>query len=171
MTTGIELFEEEDVMDSVLTVRNRFAVKLSSQSWIARCLCLIVYSCNNEVSNHDVDITTVPLVNGPLSLFIDRDDQVNLELACLSNIDFVPNINIHPVILGFISNLFDMDTSKVQGDQLKHAIFAMHGPKIADTTHLVNLLSSGYVNFLLCSQAAQHDKRQPPPGITKSLCF
>jgi len=87
-----------------------------------------------------------------LSSFIDRDNQVDLELACLSNMSitvvFVPSINIHPVILGFISNLYDMDIRGIQGDKLKHAIFAMHGPMIADMTHLVNLLSSGYVNFL-----------------------
>ena len=33
-------------------------------------------------------------------------------------------------------------------DELKHAIFAFHGPKIADKTHLINVLSSGYVNFI-----------------------
>jgi hypothetical protein len=30
-------------------------------------------------------MTRVPIVYGPLSSFIDRDDQVDLELACLSN--------------------------------------------------------------------------------------
>jgi hypothetical protein len=30
-------------------------------------------------------MTKVPIVYGPLSSFIDRDDQVDLELACLSN--------------------------------------------------------------------------------------
>ena len=33
-------------------------------------------------------------------------------------------------------------------DKLKHAIFAFHGPKIADKTNLINVLSSGYVNFI-----------------------
>ncbi len=33
-------------------------------------------------------------------------------------------------------------------DDLKHAIFAFHGPRIADKTHLINVLSSGYVNFI-----------------------
>ncbi len=33
-------------------------------------------------------------------------------------------------------------------DELKHAIFAFHGPKIADKTNLVNVLLSGYVNVL-----------------------
>ncbi len=33
-------------------------------------------------------------------------------------------------------------------DNLKHAIFAFHGSKIADKTHLVNALSSEYSNFI-----------------------
>ncbi len=33
-------------------------------------------------------------------------------------------------------------------DKLKHAIFAFHAPKIADKTYLINVLSSGYVNFV-----------------------
>ena len=152
MTTGMELFKEENVMDSVLTACSGFAEKLSPQSWLARCLCLMVYSCTNEISNLDVDMTTVPLVFGPLSSFIDRDDQVDLELACLSNMSitviFVPNINIHPGIFNFVSDLFDMDKKEIQGDKLKHAIFAVHGPIIADKTHLVNVLSSGFVNFI-----------------------
>ncbi len=42
----------------------------------------MVYLCSNEVCNVDVDMTDVPLVYGPLSSLIDRDDQVDLELAC-----------------------------------------------------------------------------------------
>ena len=45
----------------------------------------MVYSCTNEESETEVNMTEVPIVYGPLSLFIDRDDQVDLELACLSN--------------------------------------------------------------------------------------
>ena len=116
MTTGMELYKEEDVMDSVLTACNGFAVKLSPQSSLAKCLCLMVYSCSNEVCNVNVDMTDVPLVYGPLSSFIDRDDEVDLELACLSNMSitvvFVPNINIHPVLLNFISNLFGLKKRK-----------------------------------------------------------
>ena len=85
MTTGMELYKEEDVMDSVLKSCSEFAVKLSSQSSLAKCLCLMVYSCNNEVCNVNADMTDVPLAYGPLSSFIDRDDEVDLELACLSN--------------------------------------------------------------------------------------
>ena len=116
LTAGMEMYKEEDVMDSVLTACNGFAVKLSPQSSLAKCLCLMVYSCSNEVCNVDVDMTDVPLVYGPLSSFIDRDDQVDLELACLSNMSitvvFVPNINIHPVLLNFISNLFGLKKRK-----------------------------------------------------------
>ena len=81
MTTGMELYKEEDVMDAVLTACNRFAVKLSHNSSLVKCLCLMVYSCSNEVCNVDVDMTDLPIVYGPLSSFIDRDDEVDLELA------------------------------------------------------------------------------------------
>ena len=152
LTAGMEMYKEEDVMDSVLTACNGFAVKLSPQSSLAKRLCLMVYSCSNEVSNVDVDMTDVPFVYGPLSSFIDRDDEVDLELACLSNMSitvvFVPNINIYPVRLKFISNLFDLDKKDMDEDNYKHAIFAFHGPKIADKTHLINVPSSGYVIFV-----------------------
>ena len=117
MTTGMELFKEDNVMDLVLKACSGFAEKLSPQSWLARCLCLMVYSCTNEISNLDVDMTTVPLVFGPLSSFIDRDDQVDLKLACLSNMSitvvFVPNFNIHPVISNIISNRFVLDKKEI----------------------------------------------------------
>ena len=57
LTAGMEMYKEEDVMDSVLTACNGFAVKLSPQSSLAKCLCLMVYSCSNEVCNVDVDMT------------------------------------------------------------------------------------------------------------------
>ena len=89
---------------------DRFAVKLSPQSHLAKCFCLMVYSCKNEESDIEVNMTEVPIVYGPMRSFIDRDDQVDLELACLSNMSvtiiFIPNIKIHPVPLDFISNLF-----------------------------------------------------------------
>ncbi len=49
LTAGMEMYKEEDVMDSVLTACNGFVVKLSPQSSLAKCLCLMVYSCRNEV--------------------------------------------------------------------------------------------------------------------------
>ncbi len=117
LTAGMEMYNEEDVIDSVLTACSGFAVKLSPQSSLAKCLCLMVYSFNNEVYNVDVDMTDVPLVYVPLSSFIDRDDQVDLELACLSNMSitvvFVPNINIHTVLLNFISDLFGLKKRKL----------------------------------------------------------
>ncbi len=65
-------------------------------------------------------MTDVTLVYGPLSSFIDRDDEVDevdLELACLSNMSitvvFVPNINIHTVLLNFISDLFGLKKRKL----------------------------------------------------------
>ena len=85
LTTGIELYKEEELIDSVMKECNRLAVKLSPQSNFVKCLCLMVYSCKNEESEAEVNMTEVPIVYGPLSSFIDRDDQVDLELACLSN--------------------------------------------------------------------------------------
>ncbi len=58
---------------------------------------------------------------------------------------FVPNIGIHTVLLSFILQLFGLQ--KDQADY-KHAIFAVHGPSILDKTHLVNLLSAGYLDFI-----------------------
>ena len=89
----------------------------------------MVYSCSNEVCNIDKDMTDVPLVYCPLSSFIDRDNQVDLELACLSNMSitvvFVPNINIHPVLLNFISNLFGLDKKDIDRDNLKNMPFLL----------------------------------------------
>ena len=63
---------------------DRFAV-LSPQSYLAKCLCLMVHSCKNVECGIEVNMTEVPIVYGPLISFIDRDDQVDLELPCLSN--------------------------------------------------------------------------------------
>jgi hypothetical protein len=80
---------------------------------------------------------------------MDRDDQDDLELSCLSNMSvtvvFVPNIGIHTVLLSFISQLFGLQKDQAE---YKHAIFAVHGPSILDKTHLVNLLSAGYLDFI-----------------------
>ena len=84
LTTGIELYKEEDFIDSVISECDRFSVKLSPQSCLAKALCLMEYSCKNAESNHELNMTEVPIVYGPLFSFIDRDDQVDLELSCLS---------------------------------------------------------------------------------------
>ncbi len=81
LTTGMELYKEEELIDSVMKECNRFAVKLSSQSLLAKCLCLMVYSYKNVESDIEVNLTEVPIVYSPLSSFIDRDDQVDLELS------------------------------------------------------------------------------------------
>ena len=143
-------------MDSVTKTCNGLEMKLSPKSSFARCLCLMIHSCRIEESKpkgEDDDLnknmSEVPLVFGPLCSFMDRDDQVDLELSCLSNMSvmvvFVPNIGIHPVLLHFISQLFGLQ--KDQTDY-KHAIFAVHGPSILDETHLVNLLTAGYLDFI-----------------------
>ncbi len=88
-------------------------------------------------------MSEVPLVFDPLCSFMDRDDQVDLELSCLSNMSvtvvFVPNIRIHTALLSFILQLFGLQKDQAN---YKHAIFAVHGPSILDKTHLVNLLTS-----------------------------
>ncbi len=48
----------------------------------------------------------------------------------------------------FHFELFNLDKKDIDEDNLKHVLFAFHGPKIADKTHLVSILSSGYVNFI-----------------------
>jgi hypothetical protein len=72
----MELYKEEDILDSVTKECGWFAVKVSPQSCLAKCLCLMVYSCKNEESNLEVNMTDVPIVYSPLSSFIDRDDQI-----------------------------------------------------------------------------------------------
>ncbi len=144
-------------MDSVMKTCDGLEVKLSDKSLFARCLCLMTHSCRIEelqpkrTEDEDLNKTMadIPLVFGPLRSFMDRDDQVDLELSCFSNMSvtvvFVPNIGIHTVLLSFISQLFGLQ--KDQADY-KHAIFAVHGPSILDKTHLVNLLSAGYLDFI-----------------------
>jgi hypothetical protein len=117
----------------------------------------MTHSCRIEEfqpkSEEDEDLNKTmaddPLVFGPLHSFMDRDDQVDLQLSCLSNMSvtivFVPDTGIHPVLLHFLSQLFGLQ--KDQTDY-KHAIFDVHGPSILDKTHLVNLLSAGYSDFI-----------------------
>ena len=117
LTPGMELYKEEELIDSVMEECGRFAVKLSPQSYLAKCLCLMVYSCKNAESDTEVNMTEVPIVYSPLGAFIDRDDQVDLELACLSNMRVIiimfPNIKIHPVLLSFILDLFDLKKDEI----------------------------------------------------------
>jgi hypothetical protein len=96
----------------------------------------MVYSLKNAKSDLEVNMTEVHIVHGPLSSFIDRDDQVNLELACLSNISvtiiFLPNNKIHPLILNFISDLFALEKDEIDEKRYKHAMIAVHGPSISE---------------------------------------
>jgi hypothetical protein len=82
--TGMELYKKEELIDSVMKECDRFAVKLSPQSYLAKCLCLMVYSYKNAECEIEANMTEVPIFFGPLSSFIDRDDTVDLELSCLS---------------------------------------------------------------------------------------
>ena len=112
----------------------------------------MVYSFKNVESDIEVNMTDVPIVYGPLSSFIDRDDTVDLELSCFSQMSvtiiFSPNIKIHPVILNFIQDLFDLETAEIDEKNYKHAMISVHGPSITEKSHLVQVLSSGYYNFL-----------------------
>jgi hypothetical protein len=97
-------------------------------------------------------MTEVPIVYSPLGSFIDRDDQDDLELACLSNMSVTiimfPNIKIHPVLLSFISDLFALEKDDIDEKKYKHPMIAVHGPSIIANLHLVQLLSYGYINFI-----------------------
>ena len=152
LTTGMELYKEEDFMDSVIKECDRLSVKLSPQSCRAKALCLMEYSFKKAESDHELNMNEVPIVYGPLYSFIDRDDQVDLELSCLSQMSitiiFVPNFNIHPVLFNFISELSSEGKDEIDEWKFKHALIAVHGPYISETSHLVQALSSGYVNFI-----------------------
>ena len=141
----MELYKEEELIDSIMKECDRFAVKLSPQSFLAKCLCLMVYSYKNAESDIEVNMTEAPIVYGPLSSFIDRDEQVDLELLCLSQMSvtiiFFPNIKKHPLLLNFIRDLFDLENDKIDEKKYKHAMIAVHGPSIIEKSHLVQLLS------------------------------
>ena len=115
--TGMGLYKEEELIDSVIMECDWYAVKLSPQSFLVKSLCLMVYSCKNAESDLVVNMTEVPIVYGPLSSSIDWDDQVDLELACLSNMSIIliiiPNIEIHPVLLNLILDRFDLKKDEI----------------------------------------------------------
>ena len=124
LTTGMELYKEEELIDSVMEECDWYAVKLIPQSFLATSLCLMVYSCKNAESDLEINMTEIPIVYGPLSSFIDQDDQVDLELASLSNmivtIIITPNIKIHPVLLSFILDLFDLKKDEIDEKKYEH---------------------------------------------------
>ncbi len=112
----------------------------------------MVYSYKNENLDLVVNMMQVPIVYSPLSSFIDWDDGVDLELSCFSQMSvtviFFPNITIRPVLVAFMVDLFDVEKEQIDELKYKHALIAVHGPCITDKSHLVQLLSSGYVNFV-----------------------
>ena len=61
---------------------------------------------------------------------------------------FFPNIKIHLVLLNFIQELFDLEKAEIDEKKCKHTVIAVHGPSIAEKSHLFHVLSSGYVNFI-----------------------
>jgi hypothetical protein len=90
----------------------------------------MVYSCKNAqfriaekrtefpIQSHiEVNMTEVPIVYGPLSSFIDRDDTVDLELSCLSQMSvtiiFFPNFKIQSVLFKFIQDLFGLEKADI----------------------------------------------------------
>ena len=66
LTTGMELYKEEELIDFVIKECGCHEVKLSPQSFLAKCLCLMVYSFKNAESDLEVNMTEVPIVNGLL---------------------------------------------------------------------------------------------------------
>jgi hypothetical protein len=60
----------------------------------------------------------------------------------------IPNIKIHTVLLNFILELFDLEKAEIDEKKYKHTMIAVHGPSITEKSQLVELLSSGYVNFI-----------------------
>ena len=61
---------------------------------------------------------------------------------------FFPNIKIHPVQLNFILDLLDLEKAEIDEKNYKHAMISVHGPSITEKSHLVQVLSSGYINFI-----------------------
>ena len=53
--TGMELYQEEELIDSVMKECDWFAVKLSPQSYLAKCLSLMVYSYKYVESDIEVN--------------------------------------------------------------------------------------------------------------------
>jgi len=94
--TGMEACKEEEIMDSVLKECEQFTVKLTPQSHFARSLCLMTYLCKKEESDLELSMTEIQIVYGPLSSFIDMDDHVDLELACLSQMSITLFCSKHP---------------------------------------------------------------------------
>ena len=136
---------------------DRYAVKLSPQSFLVKSLCLMVYSCKNENADLQVNMTQVPIVYGPLSSFINRDDGIDLELSCLSQMSitviYFPNIIIHPVLLEFISDLFELErykwinsnTSMPRLQSMVHALLINHS--LFNCYHLDMSTSSKFMIF------------------------
>jgi hypothetical protein len=71
LMTGMELYKEEELVDSIMEECDWYAVKLSPQSFLVKSLCLMVYSCKNAESDLEVNMTEVPIFYGPLISFID----------------------------------------------------------------------------------------------------
>jgi hypothetical protein len=50
--------------------------------------------------------------------------------------------------LNFITDLFDLDKAEIVKRNYEYAMIAVHGPSMTEKSHLVQVLSSGYVNFI-----------------------
>jgi hypothetical protein len=62
---------------------------------------------------------------------------------------FILDIKIHPVLLNFISNHFGLEKGEIDScKKFKRAILAFHGQSITEKSHLTQVQSSGYVNFI-----------------------
>ena len=50
------------------------------------------------------------------------------------------NIKIHPVLLNFILDLFDLKKDEIDEKKYKQAMIAVHGPSITEKSQLVQVL-------------------------------
>jgi hypothetical protein len=50
--------------------------------------------------------------------------------------------------LNFITDLVDLEKAEIVKKKYEYAMIAVHGPSITEKSHLVQVLSSGYVNFI-----------------------
>ena len=91
---------------------------------------------------------------------------------------FFPNIKIHAVLLNFIQELFDLEKAKIDEKKYEYAMIAVHGPSITEKSHLVQVLSSGYVHFIQVNDvmngfifASEFDKNKNLTCQTSSTHF
>ncbi len=61
---------------------------------------------------------------------------------------FYPKHQNLPGPVEFHFKPFDLEKAKIDEKNFKYAMIAVHGPSMIDTSNLLQVLSSGYANFL-----------------------